>query len=782
MNPQQATLIKRLNEVGINLRRFLKVDLNKRAFEKEWQNRLYTPKELQNYNSWGICGGDGLVLIDTDNKEMADILRSVLPPTFESLSPRRKLPHFYFKVNDGEVQNKTLRLPENNMAAGEIRVKNQYLVSAGTKTFHGLYRIIADNPIATLSYEQFIAAVKPYLGKDPSQKLTKEQIKNGVSKGERHNVGIKYANYLIGVQGLEYQTTLIEMQRWNQTCKPPNDESDIKKMVRDAIYYQKNNPRQKTSYQRAEFSSKINFVLLAKDLMGDYIFVVDAETNELFYYNEKEGIYSNRTEQLIKRQIAERLDENFRTQYYTEISEFLTATSKLVGMNTQQYELLPVKNGLLNVLTKELKDFSPAFYLTNKLDITYDPEIKYSKSKNKVFLEQVVSNHEQREQIQELIGHCLIRKIITETSLVCLGKGGNGKSIFLTTIKSFLGAKNISSHTMQQLCYDKFKIAELKGKLANICMDLPQKELTDTGTYKALVSGDSVPINIKHVQGKGDTLDPYTKYLYSANNLPPIKNEEDCYAWYRRFIFTDFNKTFTPENSTPRQELLDKLSTQKEKSALLNWGLEGLERLIKNGDVSHKPDVETIRKEYRKRSSSTLAYFDDKIKVTDNPDNWVFTQNWFRDYVTYCHEKKLRPKTRGQFVNDVEQFLSGVKKARIRPSPKANPLSAWRYVKIVSGVPDVSDSPPLCAEISPIENNSQNPTQTTLLTQIHKTEEYEQQDEEEKLDVNSAFQKHCSDCIIVLGHEWYEHGKLCLCRKCHLNFEAQKKKSESFGE
>ena len=111
----------RLKEANLSLRRFLKVDDLKRAFEKEWQNKLYTPEELPNYHSWGICGGEGLVLIDADNSEMAELLRNVLPPTFEVCSARRRLPHFYFKVIDGTVQNKTLYLPETNKAAGEIR-------------------------------------------------------------------------------------------------------------------------------------------------------------------------------------------------------------------------------------------------------------------------------------------------------------------------------------------------------------------------------------------------------------------------------------------------------------------------------------------------------------------------------------------------------------------------------------------------------------------------------------------------------------------------------------
>ena len=136
------------------------------------------------------------------------------------------------------------------------------------------------------------------------------------------------------------------------------------------------------------------------------------------------------------------------------------------------------------------------------------------------------------------------------------------------------------------------------------------------------------------------------------------------------------------------------LSTPEEKSALLNWALEGLKRLMVNGEISNRPSVEAIRTEYRKRSLTTLAYFDSCVTVTDDRIDYVFTDDWFRHYVSYCHDKKLKPTSKGKFVEDVEKYLSGVKKTKIRKQPKTSPLSAWRYVKIKEFVPNVPDVPP----------------------------------------------------------------------------------------
>jgi hypothetical protein len=263
MNAQQEALVKRLQEAGLDTRRFLKLNKEKRAFEEEWQNRLYTPEELerQSYVLWGINGKDGLVLVDADRVEMADVLRQVLPTTFEVLSPRRGLPHFYYVVKGEPVPNKTLHLHGEEEGAGEVRAQNYYLVAPGTEIRYkdlrtseektGQYKIIQDRPFAVLSSADFMKIIEPYLGKDKSQKITLEHMRKGVPQGTRHAMGIRYADYLIGVPQLDYATALFEMGKWNQLCQPPMDEKDLERMVKNAVGYISTRP--KLSSQQKEF-------------------------------------------------------------------------------------------------------------------------------------------------------------------------------------------------------------------------------------------------------------------------------------------------------------------------------------------------------------------------------------------------------------------------------------------------------------------------------------------------------------------------------------------------
>ena len=264
---QQAILLERLQEKELSLERFLKVGPDKAAFEADFQNKPYGPADLasdkpcfckycqgkQPHKRWGILGKDFLVLVDTDKKEMYDLLSKVLPETFEVTSPRRGLPHKYFCVCGEQVPNKTLYI-EGDVdekgrpnGAGEVRANNEYLVAPGTVIAYkdkltgeektGMYLVSKNVPIARLEYSDFMAAVKPYFGKNQSQTITPEEMANGVSAGMRHAKGIRYACHLIGKAKLDAETAFFEMQRWNQLNNPPMDEKDLKRQVRDACRY-----------------------------------------------------------------------------------------------------------------------------------------------------------------------------------------------------------------------------------------------------------------------------------------------------------------------------------------------------------------------------------------------------------------------------------------------------------------------------------------------------------------------------------------------------------------
>ncbi len=194
---------------------------------------------------------------------METILRKIMPPPFEVRSPRRKLTHFYFAVEGKQVQNKLLYLNElKGESSGEVRANNYYLVAPGSTIKYrdletgeekiGTYTVTQDRPIAVIHYNDFMKAITPFLGKISSQKLTLEQMKKGVSKGERNTTGFKYACFLVRTHKFDRATAVQEMQRWNNLCTPPMDNSELERMVNNALEYKN------ADDQKREISTIIN--------------------------------------------------------------------------------------------------------------------------------------------------------------------------------------------------------------------------------------------------------------------------------------------------------------------------------------------------------------------------------------------------------------------------------------------------------------------------------------------------------------------------------------------
>lgn len=428
--------------------------------------------------------------------------------------------------------------------------------------------------------------------------------------------------------------------------------------------------------------SEINPIILAKDIKEDYAFIVDKESGILYYYIEKEGIYSDRTEQLIKREIVKRLDENTKARYYQEIENFITHSAPLVDMNLSP-ELIAVQNGVLNIFTKELKPFSPEFYQTQKLPVTYDAKAQHPEITK--FLTAILPDEKQRNIIQEYVGYTLYRKITHHVCLLFVGTGRNGKSKLLELITTLLGEDNVTEQTIQSLCFNRFSLAELHRKLANISADLPSKELTNTGVFKTVTGGDRLPGERKHK-------DPfyfgnYAKLMFSCNRIPPIPETEACLAYYARFKIVEFKQKFLGKDADKR--IMDKLTTPEELSGFLNYALEGLRRLEENKDFTESMTQEETEKAYVKLSNSAQAFIMEKVLVTNEYEDTIDETELYRDFITYCHNEKLTTLPKAAFTKTMQEFCNGAEHTRRNQETgkkgKYTKIPCWRYIKKTIG-------------------------------------------------------------------------------------------------
>lgn len=392
--------------------------------------------------------------------------------------------------------------------------------------------------------------------------------------------------------------------------------------------------------------------VLAKDM---------AVTQNVFFTAEQHFSFQGGVYRGISEMEAQRMIQDKMLVRETKMSQITDAEKQwrlliqrdIREINANPY-IINVRNGLYNVLEDKLEPHSPGYYSTVQLNVTYDKTADCPRFKQ--FLEETMGGDaEQVALIQEMLGYFLIPVNSAQKCFVIVGVGGAGKSVLLRVLNEILlGRENVSNVSWQSL-NERFKTAELFGKLANIFADLPTKSIDDNGIFKALVGEDYLTVERKN-------RDPFSfqssaRLLFSCNNIP--KNYGDrSEGFYRRLIIIRFNHAVPVEKRDP--DLLEKF--RSEADGIFLFALEGLRRLMNNHYVFSETKVnEDELQQYREDSDSVLSF----IKECCVVDGVIGTESskgstrvvsetgsteLFNAYKTYCEESGVMAYSQKKFV------------------------------------------------------------------------------------------------------------------------------------
>lgn len=402
-------------------------------------------------------------------------------------------------------------------------------------------------------------------------------------------------------------------------------------------------------------------------LLAEYL----AKNEKVIYAAEQYYIYESGVYREMKKIEAERMVQKQMITNETKMSQIMDAEHQwrlqaqidLKELNPNPY-IINVRNGLYNVLEDKLEDHTSDYRSTVQLNVNYDKNATCPLFRE--FLDEAMEgDDEQVRLIQEMIGYFLIPVTVAQKCFVIVGEANAGKSILLRVLNEILlGRRNVSNVTWQSL-NERFKTAELFGKLANIFSDLPTKNIDDNGVFKALVGEDHLTVERKNK-------DPFSfqstaRLLFSCNSIP--KNYGDkSEGFYRRLIIIRFNHAVPLEQRDPH--LIEKF--QNEADGIFLFALDGLKRLMNNNYTFSETDknYEELRK-YREDNDSVLAFVRESCELSK--DGEVGSTELYNVYKGYCEECNLKPYSHRKFVQQLTTLpnvTSGVDKTGRRRTLK----------------------------------------------------------------------------------------------------------------
>jgi P4 family phage/plasmid primase-like protien len=702
------------------------------AFEKNWQNVVnYTfyDNKLQNYlkrgYNYGVLGGFGnLVIIDADVEETQKLVREKLPKTFTIQS--NKGFHFYYICKD---MDKPIRLRDVETKGragkyGDIQWFGKYVI--GPNSVHpsgSVYKVVEDVKIAETTQQQIKDALKCYIKEQPIEPLQEERqytnrykelkelritdvvnVSGLINKGNelqgphpihgsdtglnfcvnpsknvwhcfRHDTGGGPISWLAVKHGFIECGDVAKGKIKGKIFFDVLDAEGIK-VTREIKAKIKNGEFDKIKSLREVYNedNRMGYYEIAQQLMNDYVFKTMDDNGEIYVYDN--GIYSPKGEPIIMKFVEDVLGEEATNNSYNEIVGHIKRSTL---MDRKRFDDLDKKylclnNGVFNIETKELKEYNPDFYFLNKIPVDYDKNKEINKIKQ--FLNQIIPE-EDLKITQEYVGYLLYREIFLHKSLMLVGEGRNGKSTFINLIKRFLGTDNCTSIPLQTLEAQRFAVAELFGKMANLFADLPDKALKQTSMFKLLTGGDLVPAERKFKEPFKFV--NYSKFIFSANRLPETPDETD--AFFRRWLIITFPNQF--EGITANKRILDEITTKEELSGLFNWALEGLNRLLKNQDFTDEQNIEQIREKYLRMSNSTAAFVMDKINIS--PEGYIPKKELYSTYTEYCRAMKYPVVSENVFHKKLQ---AEIRVEDYRPRIDGIRVQTWRGISWSCDNPD----------------------------------------------------------------------------------------------
>lgn len=323
--------------------------------------------------------------------------------------------------------------------------------------------------------------------------------------------------------------------------------------------------------------------------------------------------------------------------------------------------LINLKNGTLEVQPNgetKLRPFDRRDFLTYQMPFEFDPEATAPKFEK--FLFEVLPEDDKRRVLAEYLGSVFLRNgndyLKIEKALFLYGTGRNGKSVVYEVVNALLGNENTSSFTLEDLTNDNgYYRAQIANKLVNYASEINGKLQADK--LKTLTSGE--PIGARLPYKDPVTIKDYAKLVFNVNELP--RNVEQTHAFFSRFLIIPFEITI-PDSKADRN--LHKKIIDAELPGVLNWILEGLNRLLKNKDFTPCESSARVLEQFKIESDS-VKFFLQEHNAKPHVNEWLKLSQLYAEYRDFTTTEGAQPVKRMNFKKRLQEAGYAVEKKNV---------------------------------------------------------------------------------------------------------------------
>jgi len=378
------------------------------------------------------------------------------------------------------------------------------------------------------------------------------------------------------------------------------------------------------------------------------------ESGVLWRYDAGVGLFRSDGEDSARERLVDGLREQFRAHEQREIVE------QLRGRNTVSKDQMGGPDGavlaancVLEIGRDEIdtRQPSPDDEFMARVETEFDPEAECPRWR--AFVKEVLPTGADRKKVQEFAGYMLHHwGLPHHKALFLVGPTASGKSTMLDTVRAMLGSDSVAALTPQQMAGERFSGAELRGAWANIRNDIPANLIENVGQLKEIIGGD--PIKAERKRKDPFMFEPSAKHAFSANQLPDAEVNDE--AFFRRILLVPVPDTVPRGERDPALD--EKL--QAELPGILNWALDGLQRLLKQGRFTADRDPGETQRTWEKWGHSIDRFRETCLEEASG--DAIPKADLYSAYVDFCDDEGIPVSSQHKMTRQLKR--SGLEDGR----------------------------------------------------------------------------------------------------------------------
>lgn len=348
-----------------------------------------------------------------------------------------------------------------------------------------------------------------------------------------------------------------------------------------------------------------------------------------------------------------------------------------IDMPITQEVLINFNDGILKIKNGNYEQIlhNPEYRKLYKLGFSYDPTATCPLTDK--FCHEVMGDQDTVNLFFEFIGSCFISNdyFKLEKALFLYGSGSNGKSVLLDLLRFLFGSMNISTVALKDMSTPERRHS-MVGKLLNIAAEGSSNKF-DSEDFKAIVTREPLPVRVMY-DNAIDT-DDFPRLIFATNNLP-YSGGDISLGVLRRMTIINFDLVIAEKDQD--KQLLEKL--KPELPGVMNRVLEGMMRLLKNGNLTKSVKVEKALEKYEMQINP-VKYFIDELSLIVSTESKIYcNKKLYSKFQSFCIEVGIHTMNKRNFNNMMKDVFGEIQ--------HSNNLYGWRIVEKNSDI-DMDSSP-----------------------------------------------------------------------------------------